>query len=137
MGTPYQLSCDGMVVDSICRCGRNAPMSLPHIAQICGIVSGLRTKRHDNVVVHVAQIFKRHVFDVMETRFQTERGVGKPDLVTVTSKELTVLDVQIRSNSVVCSLDSRNKEKIENFLDAVRDRYGPSTTIRVVALTYN
>lgn len=30
-------------------------MSLPHVAQACGIVDGLRRKRHNNIVLFVAQ----------------------------------------------------------------------------------
>ncbi|CAE1170720.1 unnamed protein product [Acanthosepion pharaonis] len=57
-----------------------------------------------------------------------------------TERELIFLDVQIRPDSVVCSLNTCNKEKINKynqpyFLNAVRDRYGSDLPIRVVALT--
>lgn len=51
-------------------------MILPHISLTCGIVHGLRAKRHNNVVLHVAQMLNRRGFDVIvEPKFQTERGV--------------------------------------------------------------
>lgn len=55
MGTQSRLLQGGRAVDSICKCGRNLPMIVPHIVQACGIVSGLQTKRHDNVVLLMAQ----------------------------------------------------------------------------------
>ncbi|CAE1169955.1 unnamed protein product [Acanthosepion pharaonis] len=143
MGTPSRLSRGGRSVDTICKCGSNARMSLPHIAQACSIVSGLRIKRHNNVVLYVAQILKEKKFDViMEPRLQTERGLRKPDLVILAKKEIIVLDVQIRPDSVVCTLDACNREKIAKYnqpyvLDAIRDRFGHGLPIKVIALTYN
>lgn len=93
MDTPSQLSMGGRDVDSVYKCGRNATLSLSNIAQACGNVSGLRTKRHDNIVLHVAQMLKRRGIDVMMvSKFQAGRSVRKPDLVVVPSKELIVLD---------------------------------------------
>lgn len=143
MGTPSRLSRGGRSVDTICKCGSNARMSLPHIAQACSIVSGLRIKRHNNVVLYVAQILKEKKYDViMEPRLQTERGLRKPDLVILAKKEIIVLDVQIRPDSVVCTLDACNREKIAKYnqpyvLDAIRDRFGHGLPIKVIALTYN
>lgn len=51
----------------------------------------------------------------MEPRFQTERGVRKPDFMAVTSKQLIALDFQIRSDYVVCKLDAYNREKIAKY----------------------
>ncbi|CAE1283258.1 unnamed protein product [Acanthosepion pharaonis] len=97
MGMPSRLSRGGHNVDSICKCGSNARMSLPRIAQACSIVSGLRIKRHNNVVLYVAQILKERKFDViMEPRLQTKRGLRKPDLVILAKEEIIVLDVQIQ-----------------------------------------
>ncbi|CAE1248042.1 unnamed protein product [Acanthosepion pharaonis] len=121
MGTPSRLSRGGRSVDTICKCGSNARMSLPHIAQACSIVSGLRIKRHNNVVLYVAQILKEKKYDViMEPRLQTERGLRKPDLVILAKKEIIVLDVQIRPDSVVCTLDACNREKDREVQSAVR-----------------
>ncbi|CAE1319038.1 unnamed protein product [Acanthosepion pharaonis] len=71
MGTPSWLSRGGRNVDSICKCGSNARMSLPHIVQACSIVGGLRIKRHNNVVLYVAQILKERKFDDDSTRYRT------------------------------------------------------------------
>lgn len=66
-GTPSRLSRGGRLVDIFCKCGSNAPMSLPHITQACGIISGLQTKWHDDVVL--GKIMKGRKFDVvMEPR---------------------------------------------------------------------
>lgn len=143
MGTPARLSRGGRIVDKLCKCGRNAPMSLPHVAQACGLVDGLRRKRHDNIVLFVAQTMKKRNLDViMEPRFETERGLRKPDLMIRTERRLIFLDVQVRPDSAACSLDTCNAEKIRKynqpyFLDAVRDRYGSDIPTKVVALTYN
>ncbi|CAE1283254.1 unnamed protein product [Acanthosepion pharaonis] len=93
MGTPARFSRGGRIVDPLCKCGRNAPMSLPHVAQACG----LRQKRHDNIVLFVAQSMKKRNLDViMEPRFNTERGLCKPDLMVRTDRGLIFLDVQVR-----------------------------------------
>lgn len=143
MGTPARFSRGGRVVDPVCKCGRNAPMSLPHVAQACGLVDGLRRKRHNNIVLFVAQTMRKRKLDViMEPRFETERGLRKPDIMVRTGKGLIFLDVQVRPDSAACSLDTCNAEKIRkynqrHFLDAVRDCYGSDIPIQVVALTYN
>lgn len=86
-------------------------MSLPHVAQSCSIVDGLRRKQHNNVVLFVAQSMKKRNPDViMEPRFETERGLRKPDLMVRTDRGLIFLDVQVRPDSTVCSLDTCNKE---------------------------
>lgn len=56
-------------------------MNMPHIAQAYGIVSDLRTQRHNNVVLQVAQFLKGKKIDViLEPRLQSECGIRKPDL---------------------------------------------------------
>lgn len=49
--TPARLPRGDRQVDTVCKCGRNAPMSLLHVAQACG----LRRKLHDNVVLFVGK----------------------------------------------------------------------------------
>lgn len=62
----------------------------------------------------------------METRFQTVLGVRKPDLVVVTDEHIIVLNLQIRSDSIVSKFDACSREKIVKysqhcFLNAIRE----------------
>ncbi|CAE1226005.1 unnamed protein product [Acanthosepion pharaonis] len=116
MGTPAWLSRGDRRVDTVCKCGRNAPMSLPHVAQACCLIDGIRRKWHSNVVLFVAQAMKKLNLDViMELRFETERGLRKPDIMICIERGLIFLDMQVHPDSVVCSLDTCNKEKIRKY----------------------
>lgn len=91
-------------------------MSLSNIVQSFGNVSGLRTKLYVKIVLNVAQMLKRRGIDViMVPKFQPGRGVRKPNHVVEPSKELIVLDVQIRSDSAVCNLDACYRGKIAKY----------------------
>lgn len=80
MGTPAQLSRGGHRVDTVCKCARNAPMSLTDVVQACDLFNGLRRKRHNNVALNLDVI--------MESRLENERGLRKPDMLVRTDKGL-------------------------------------------------
>lgn len=111
--------------DRMCRAGCNKVETLNHVLQQCHRTHGVRIKRHDNLVAHVARELEANEFQVtVEPKLQTAEGVRKPDIVAKRGVLGVVIDAQVINDQY--NLDDAHENKIKyyrNIEDNIKQHY--------------
>lgn len=125
----------GRMQDRRCRAGCLEQETLNHVLQVCHRTHAARIKRHNARSSYIANKMRGNCLHVEEEpRFQTSKGLRKPDIIAKTSNgEAVVIDVQVLSEQM--DLNRAHKRKADYYRlntslrNEILQRYNTTTVI--------